>query len=212
MDMSGWLTVAPRLESVNRPATFLPCCKKFKLMWHSGHVGARHTLWFMPLISSRGHFKWKHREFANFTVRHCRGKSTTVVYLEHCREGKKRGQKAASVKSKLTNYLMALWQTYKATCHTNKAANTKGNLWYHCLNRLCLNIQSNKRCWAEGNSQSSGMLWNTRNYYLLSPTIHYNSSSQRGKNKTNTTSSIFRKPWWFSHCSTWSVVKKKLFC
>lgn len=106
MDMNGWLTVAPRLESVNRPAAFLPCCKKFKLMWHSGHVGARHAQWFMPLIFSRGHFKWKHREFANFTVRHCRGNS--CIYLVHCWEKKQRRQKTASVKSKLTNYLLVL--------------------------------------------------------------------------------------------------------
>lgn len=66
MDMSGWLAVASRLESVNRTAAFPPRCKKFKLMWHSGHVGARPAPWFMPLISRRGNFKWKCGEFANF--------------------------------------------------------------------------------------------------------------------------------------------------
>lgn len=128
MDMSGWLTVAPRLESVNGPAAFLPCCKKFKLIWHSGHVGARHAQWFMLLISSRGHFKWKQREFANFTARHCRGKSTTVVYLERFSAllGGKAKMHECSICQEHAHKWPANshWLSSKAVCHTNKT-NTK---------------------------------------------------------------------------------------
>lgn len=148
MDMSGWLTVAPRLESVNGPAAFLPCCKKFKLMWHSGHVGARHALWFMPLISSREHFKWKHREFANFTARHCRGKSTTVVYLEKFSAllGGETKVLECSICQEHAHKLPVgtRWLGSKADCHMKQNSNTKENLCYRHLNRLWLNIQNNE--------------------------------------------------------------------
>lgn len=202
MDMSGWLTVAPRLESVSGPDAFLPCCKKFKLMWHSGHVGARHAQWFMPLISSRGHFKWKHREFANFTARHCRGKVQCLCTWrdsQHCREAKQRLLNAASVKNTLTYYLLAL--SSEADERANKAAATEEDLCYHHLNRLRFNIQSNKGCGAEGDLQSSGLLEEYSK--LLSLIIHHGISSKMGKNKTDVTLRTFGKPWWQRRSLRW---------
>lgn len=138
MDMSGWLTVAPRLESVNRPAAFPPCCKKFKLMWHSGHVGARLARWFMPLISSRGHFKWKRREFANFTARRRgetvgeergreREKKKDLARFSALFGGEAKTHKFSSCREhgrKLPVVARRLWS--EADRRANKTANTNG--------------------------------------------------------------------------------------
>ena len=164
MDMSGWLTVAPRLESVNGPAAFLPCCKKFKLMWHSGHVGARHARWFMPLISSRGHFKWKHREFANFTAKHCRGKKVQQLYTwrdsQRCWEEKQRRLNAASVKNMRANYLLAPADDDPKPTATQTQQRTQKRIYVITISAiwivLWLNVQSNKGREAEGNCGSQG--------------------------------------------------------
>lgn len=153
MDMSGWLTVAPRLESVNGPAAFLPCCKKFKLMWHSGHVGARHARWFMLLISSRGHFKWKHREFANFTARHCRGKKYNTCVL-----GEKSDNSWLLQLLSTTCLQITCWQHSRPTATQTKQQVQKRiyviTIWIGCG----LIFKAIKRCGAEGNSQSAGLL------------------------------------------------------
>lgn len=198
MDMSGWLTVAPRLESVNGPAAFLPCCKKFKLMWHSGHVAARHAQWFMPLISSRGHFKWKHREFANFTVRHCRGKSTTLVYLERFSAllgGKAQAPERCICQERAHRLPVGIhWLWSKADCHTNKTESTKENLCYHHLNRLWLDSQSNTGHDAEGGLQSGLLVEYSKHLPIVCNTyIHIYIHSKKGRTHNTFGTLAFRE-------------------